>query len=381
MAAVSQGTLMASDLKSDPQYSFWLQKGYVGLFQQLVSDTSSIVEMVRREYQTGKVSRQAADYVSKLADNYQDYYDQTVTDLQNQLTVIQHSYDQQKSTTYSDPTSALNEILRRQDMSARLALMTNDQLKRYADDQGQGLITLPEVDQQAIISELDKRGITFELTQFQALKANQYKSDPNWQRITAVLKNTWAVSPAGENTSLAYLSPSTDKNGSFDIKFISIGAIKQAAGMDYDAGKALVDQLSQAADWLKAFSEAAKPLADIQAAKVQDGMDYVESVPAVKVADNDPRINPDGSHWSWIAMYTFLAERFGDDPAVVGNAIYSDPTDPGYDIEKRYDLMMSLYKQAKAEGKYHALKIVDTDGKNPETLSDDDIKKLFGDLD
>lgn len=80
-------------------------------------------------------------------------------------------------------------------------------------------------------------------------------------------------------------------------------------------------------------------------------------------------------------MYNFLEERFGNDPAIANNPIYNDPMDPNYDIEKKYKMMMKLYNDQKATGHYYVLKLVDTHGKNPEQMDNDELNKVFGKVD
>lgn len=105
-----------------------------------------------------------------------------------------------------------------------------------------------------------------------------------------------------------------------------------------------------------------------------------ELAESYKVADNDPRINENGSKYSWVVFYTFLVERFGDDPRIKANPVYYDPGDPSYDIDKRYKLLKQIYKEQKSLGEYRPVKVIDVQNENPEEMSDKDIAKVFGDI-
>lgn len=382
-----QGSLTLDQLRNDPEYSFWLTKDYASIFGQLVNNAASIAQMVRAQYQTGKINKQANDYINSLAKTYTALYNQTVNTIKNQMTVIEQSYVSQTDADYTDATAALNEMLRRQDLTARLAMMTDDQLKQYTVDNGQGLIALPEYDQQQIIAELDKRGIELEKTQFRMAKANQYKNDPNWQQLAAMLKNAWVVQPKGSNTSLVYLQAESDGKGGFNINinYVSVDILKKLVTMDKHTAADIVQRLDRGLSFLKGFSNELHPEKNISAAQFQSGLEYSRAFEKknakIKVADNDPRINQSSSHWSLIAMYNFLEERFGNDPAITNNPIYNDPMDPNYDIEKKYKMMMQLYNDQKATGHYYVLKLVDTHGQNPETMDNDELDKVFGKVD
>lgn len=382
----SNGVISLDELKSDPTYHFWILEGYVSIFSQLVADADQVNKLVAAQYKNVKVSDQAADFVTALSDQYANFYGQTVNSIKDVMRVIQHSYDQQSDTQYTDPADALNEMLRRQNLVARLSLMTDDQLKSLADDGGQGLITLPEYDQQQILTALDNRGIDFEQVKFQTLKASQYKSDPNYQKLSALLQAAWTVTPNGANTMLAYPLPvRNDNTGDFTIKFIEISIINNIAGMDQATGAKAVSDLQVALSFLKGLSEEVKPEEDMASISATSAVEWADkAIPSqneLKVADNDPRINPDSSHWSWLVMYTFLSERFSNNPVITNNPIYSDQMDPNYDIEKRYNMMLDLYQSQKATGEYKPLKAIDTGDENPEEMDDQEIEKVFGKVD
>lgn len=271
-----QGSLTLDQLRNDPEYSFWLTKDYASIFGQLVNNAASIAQMVRAQYQTGKINKQANDYINSLTKTYTAFYNQTVNTIKNQMTVIEQSYVSQTDADYTDATAALNEMIRRQDLTARLAMMTDDQLKQYTVDNGQGLIALPEYDQQQIIAELDKRGIELEKTQFRMAKANQYKNDPNWQQLAAMLKNAWVVQPKGSNTSLVYLQGESNGNGGFniDIHYVSINVLKQLATMDKYTASDTVQKLDRGLSFLKGFSNELHPEKNISAVQFQNSLEY-----------------------------------------------------------------------------------------------------------
>ena len=58
--------------------------------------------------------------------------------------------------------------------------------------------------------------------------------------------------------------------------------------------------------------------------------------------------------------------------------MYSDASNPSYDIEKRFNMLKKIYHGKKALGQYQPLKIVDTKGKDPEAMNESEIDKVFG---
>lgn len=77
-------------------------------------------------------------------------------------------------------------------------------------------------------------------------------------------------------------------------------------------------------------------------------------------------------------MQQVTAEQLHDDPRIASNAIYSDITNPQYDIDKTYQLLRSIYYEKLKNGQYKPVKIINTHGKNPEEMSDEEIVKVFG---
>lgn len=377
----NKGYYTEDDLKNNYDYGFWTSPEYVAELTSFVNYCSMVPSLVAKEYTVDKTNRTISDWINDFVTNYSKMYQSTTQGLKDQLTAIKESYNQSKDVTYTDTTSALNEVLRRQNLTAKLSNMSDDQLKDYVSNAMDNLFKLPDYDQQQIIEEVKKRGIDYSAAELSAARDRQYESDPNYQKYFGLLKNAWTVQPNGQNTFVAYFAKQPDDT--YTLKFVAAGLIKQLSTMTPDAAADKINELKAGLTVAKHFESGRESLIHSQALQgVKDDMQRLDNNShKYEVADNDPRINEQGSHWNWSVYYTFLSERFGQEPELTSNPIYSDPTNPNYDIDKRYNIMKNIYLEQKRNNQYRPLKLVDVpNNKNPEELDDNTIEKLFGEF-
>lgn len=369
-------------LKNNSKYGYWTSKEYVDQFAKFVDDCQQVAGLVTAQYNDQKIKNDIDTMYNEFNNSYTSTYNSTVNAIQKQMDIIKNSYDNQNDIVYSDATSALNEVLRRQNFQAKLALMSDTQLKSYTDNPQENLVGLPLVDQKAVIDEFHKRGIKLSEAVIQDALQNRYKSDTNYQRMSDLLSNVWTVTPNGKNTTLAYFLPQSD--GTYSLQFVYVSVLSKIASLQPADANELISKLNTGLSTLKSLG--GQKLAIHQQSKATQLKefvnDYLGSKDDYKVADNDPRLNKNGSHWDWSVSYDFLAERFANRPEIANNPVYGDPASPNYDIEKKYYAMKHIYDTEMANNQYRPLKIVQVpNDANPDELSNSDIVKLFGAVD
>lgn len=379
---MNNGTFTKDILKNNAKYGYWTSKEYVDQFAKFVDDCQQVAGLVTAQYNDQKIKNDTDTMYNEFNNSYTSTYNSTVNAIQKQMDIIKNSYDNQNDIVYSDATSALNEVLRRQNFQAKLALMSDTQLKSYTDNPQENLVGLPLVDQKAVMDELHKRGIKISEAVIQDALQNRYKSDTNYQRMSDLLSNVWTVTPNGKNTTLAYFLPQSD--GTYSLQFVYVSVLDKLASLQPADANELISKLKNGLSALKSLGY--QKLAIHQQSKstqLKEWVnDYTANKDSYKVADNDPRLNENGSHWSWSAFYDFLAERYENRPEIANNPVYGDPASPNYDIEKKYYAMKHIYDTEMANNQYRPLKIVHVpNDANPDELSNSDIVKLFGAVD
>lgn len=366
---------------NDPKYSAFIAPTYVEQFGKFVAMCNQVGNLVKSRYANDKIKEDTQALYSNFYADYQKFYSQAAHSMQNQIAAIKESYEETAAPAYTDATSALNELLRRQDFAAKVSLMTNDKLKAFTEDHSASLVRLPQVDQQAILRELRRRHIKYEVTAIEVAQDNQYQSDPNWQKLNATMANLWAIGAKDKNTTLAYYV--RQDNGTYALQFVNLSLVDQLTGMRVEQIQETLKPISDGLTTLQSLSRQADrnkvPMMSTAVSDYRQSSDTMAE--QYQVADNDPRINENGSHWTWVVFYTFLKERFADDPRVADNPVYSNALNPNYDIEKTYNLLKSIYEEKQATQEYTPVKLVQVPGgQNPETLSDSEIEKLFGEF-
>lgn len=375
-------TLTKDILKNNSKYGYWTSKEYVDQFAKFVDDCQQVARLVTAQYNDQKIKNDIDTMYNEFNNSYTSTYNSTVNAIQKQMDIIKNSYDNQNDIVYSDATSALNEVLRRQNFQAKLALMSDAQLNSYTDNPQENLVGLPLVDQKAVMDEFHKRGIKISEAVIQDALQNRYKSDTNYQRMSDLLSNVWTVTPNGKNTTLAYFLPQSD--GTYSLQFVYVSVLDKLASLQPADANELISKLKNGLSALKSLGY--QKLAIHQQSKstqLKEWVnDYTANKDSYKVADNDPRLNENGSHWSWSVFYDFLAERYENRPEIANNPVYGDPLSPNYDIEKKYYAMKHIYDTEMANNQYRPLKIVQVpNDANPDELSNSDIVKLFGAVD
>lgn len=369
-------------LLNDTHYQIYFTKDYVQQFSNFVDACNQIINLKKSRYADDKIKEDAEDIYNSFYQGYENFYNTASHRLQTKLTVMKNSYDNRQLPTYTTATEALSELLRRQDFSAEVSLMTNDQLKSYLDENTSELFNLPYVDQQAILKELHRRRIKFADEVLEEKRQNRYKDDPNYQRFQNIMSSAWSISANGKNTQLAYFTENED--GSYQMTFVFINLINKLQSMQLEEAEDTVEPLMMGLAGLRSISNQIHvddpAIGNMMANVVYD--DFKQTAGQYKVADNDPRLNRNGSHWNWSVFYDFLVERFGNDPRITQNPIYADPSNPNYNIDKKYHVLLSIYNEQKTLHQYKPVKVVTVpNGKNPESLDDDEINKLFGKFD
>lgn len=369
-------------LKNNSKYGYWTSKEYVDQFAKFVDDCQQVAGLVTAQYNDQKIKNDTDTMYNEFNNSYTSTYNSTVNAIQKQMDIIKNSYNNQNDVVYSDATSALNEVLRRQNFQAKLALMSDTQLKSYTDNPQENLVGLPLVDQKAVIDEFHKRGIKLSEAVIQDALQNRYKSDINYQRMSDLLSNVWTVTPNGKNTTLAYFLPQSD--GTYSLQFVYVSVLSKIASLQPADANELISKLKNGLSALKSLGYQKLAIhQQSQATQLKEWVnDYTANKDSYKVADNDPRLNENGSHWSWSVFYDFLAERYENRPEIANNPVYGDPLSPNYDIEKKYYAMKHIYDTEMANNQYRPLKIVRVpNDANPDELSNSDIVKLFGAVD
>lgn len=379
---MNNGTFTEEELKNNPKYGYWTSKDYVDQFGKFVADCQKVADLVRAQYNDQKISNDIEDMYNDFNAGYTSTYQGTVSSLQKQLDTIKDSYEDTTDPVYSDATSALNELIRRQNFKAKLALMSNNQLKGYMDNAPETMMKLPLFDQKTVLDEFHNRKIKYDEAVIRDAQQNRYKADPNFQRLSSILSNTWSVTPNGKNTTLAYFLLQSD--GTYTLNFVYVSVLDKIGHLPIDEATNTVNKLQQGLSSLRKLGS--QNSVNQNQSKIKQASElvdtYVSGSQNYKIADNDPRINESGSHWRWGAFYEFLQERFGNEQEIVSNPVYSDVMNPNYDIDKRYHAMKGIYETQLTNHQYHPVKIIKVPGdKNPEELSDKDIIKLFGAID
>lgn len=379
---MNNGTFTEEELKNNPKYGYWTSKDYVDQFGKFVADCQQVADLVKAQYNDQKISSEIKSLYDNFDSEYTSIYQNTVNSLQGQLDTIKNSYEDTTDPVYSDATSALNELIRRQNFKAKLALMSENQLKGYMDNAPETMMKLPLSDQKAVLDEFHNRKIKYDEAVIRDAQQNRYKADPNFQRLSSILSNAWTVTPNGKNTTLAYFLLQSD--GTYTLNFVYVSVLDKIGHLPIDEATNTVNKLQQGLSSLRKLGS--QNSVNQNQSKIKQASElvdtYVNGSQKYKIADNDPRINESGSHWRWTAFYEFLQERFGNDQVIVSNPVYSDITNPNYDIDKRYHAMKGIYETQLTNHQYHPVKIIKVPGdKNPEELSDKDIIKLFGAID
>ena len=366
-----QGQFTQEYLRNNDQFNYLSDPDYIQGLQSLLNGRQQLLDLEQQQYNAQKINDTRSEITNKFMAAFAEFYANYVNQRKKTMTDIEQSYNQPTRTEYSNDKDALNEMLRRQDVEAEYALMSDNELQKKIDESLDEVIALPLYDQNVIVSELKKRGIDLDLAKFQLEQKSKYKSDPNWKQAMNELNGIAYCRPQGRNTVLGLLEPAD--NGQSNMQFKTINEILNAADQEADLMKMGLSYMNGIGHRRNSNHYAA---AGLQAANdLASGKDKAKEI---TVADNDPRINQEGSKYNWSVLYDFLSERFGDDPRITSNPIYSEVSSPVYDISKRYDMLMSIYKEKQLSHEYSPIKIIDTHNVDPETMPDKDIKKIFG---
>lgn len=366
-----QGQFTQEYLRNNDQFNYLSDPDYIQGLQSLLNGRQQLLDLEQQQYNAQKINDTRSEITNKFMTAFTEFYANYVNQRKKAMTDIEQSYNQPTRTEYSNDKDALNEMLRRQDVEAEYALMSDNELQKKIDESLDEVIALPLYDQNVIVSELKKRGIDLDLAKFQLEQKSKYKSDPNWKQAMNELNGIAYCRPQGRNTVLGLLEPAD--NGQSNMQFKTINEILNASDQEADLMKMGLSYMNGIGHRRNSNHYAA---AGLQAANdLASGKDKAKEI---TVADNDPRINQEGSKYNWSVLYDFLSERFGDDPRITSNPIYSEVSSPVYDISKRYDMLMSIYKEKQLSHEYSPIKIIDTHNVDPETMPDKDIKKIFG---
>lgn len=366
-----QGQFTQEYLRNNDQFNYLSDPDYIQGLQSLLNGRQQLLDLEQQQYNAQKINDTRSEITQKFMAAFTEFYANYVNQRKKAMTDIEQSYNQPTKTEYSNDKDALNEMLRRQDVEAEYALMSDNELQKKIDESLDEVIALPLYDQNVIVSELKKRGIDLDLAKFQLEQKSKYKSDPNWKQAMNELNGIAYCRPQGRDTVLGLLEPAD--NGQSNMQFKTINEILNASDQEADLMKMGLSYMNGIGHRRNSNHYAA---AGLQAANdLASGKDKAKEI---TVADNDPRINQEGSKYNWSVLYDFLSERFGDDPRITSNPIYSEVSSPVYDISKRYDMLMSIYKEKQLSHEYSPIKIIDTHNVDPETMPDKDIKKIFG---
>lgn len=362
-------------IEDNPEFYFWTSNEYLEQLSNFVQDCKKVLQLGRDRYSADKINEDAEALYQSFMSNYTAMYNSYTLRLKQTMHDIKESYETPVNPNFSEG-EGINELLRRQNSEASYRIMSDDKLKQFVNDDLDQIASLPVYDKKLILDELNNRGIDYDKAAFETAIENRYQLDPNYRQAATELKNVWASQPQGKSTQLAYFV--NDDNGA-SVQFESVDLILNAAGL----GSAAIDKLNVLNQGISLMKQlGSKHNDDLHESAVTDMNRYIDTQKAtsqaLQVADNDPRLNRNGSHWSWSVAYTFLAERFGSDPQIIGNPMYSDASNPSYDIEKRFNMLKKIYHGKKALGQYQPLKIVDTKGKDPEAMNEAEIDKVFG---
>ena len=366
-----QGQFTQEYLRNNDQFNYLSDPDYIQGLQSLLNGRQQLLDLEQQQYNAQKINDTRSEITQKFMAAFTEFYANYVNQRKKAMTDIEQSYNQPTKTEYSNDKDALNEMLRRQDVEAEYALMSDNELQKKIDESLDEVIALPLYDQNVIVSELKKRGIDLDLAKFQLEQKSKYKSDPNWKQAMNELNGIAYCRPQGRDTVLGLLEPAD--NGQSNMQFKTINEILNASDQEADLMKMGLSYMNGIGHRRNSNHYAA---AGLQAANdLASGKDKAKEI---TVADHDPRINQEGSKYNWSVLYDFLSERFGDDPRITSNPIYSEVSSPVYDISKRYDMLMSIYKEKQLSHEYSPIKIIDTHNVDPETMPDKDIKKIFG---
>lgn len=367
-----QGTFTAEQLQA-PKYNYLSDPEYISVLSELTTGRQHLIDLENQRYSADKINDDKQSILDKFTSDYAAMYANYTDPRKNTLNTIQNSYEEPSDPEYGSEVEATNELLRRQNAAARYALMTDEQLKDFVTESLSELASLPLYDQKLVIDELSKRHIDYDKSRLQQARQEQYKADPNWQQAFDELDGIKYCQPQGLNTMFGILAPEDDGSAILDFK-------SPTQVLQFSAEQA--KGFSQALSYMRSLGS--KRGKDLSQASVQqaneDVSSYLSNESSYQIADNDPRIKENGSHWNWAAFYLFLKERFGNIPEVANNPVYSDILNPNYDIEKTYNVMRQAYYTRLNNKQYLPVKVVDTHGKNPEEMSDSSIETLFGKL-
>lgn len=358
----------AEQLHDDPRFYYLSEPGYIAAIRELLSGRQALANLKNQRYSTAKINNDRKDIIDKFLQDYQAVYDSFSKRCRQSMDTIQNSYSEPNNEQFTDELDALNELLRRQSAKAKYSLMTDDELKDFVAGNSVNLIGLPLYDQQIIVEQLKKRHIDYSLAELKAARDNQYQNDPNWLQSMQALDGIQYSQPNGLNTFMGVAQQNDD--GSVELQFYTPNDILNSSSQQAAAIEADLKYMA---------SLGSKRQHDFVAATVKQIIDTRDTnSDQYKIADNDPRINENGSKYNWGVWYDFLNERFSSDPRIASNPIYSDALSSNYDIKGKYQLMRSIYYEKLNGGQYKPVKIVNTHGKNPEEMSDKEIAKVFG---
>lgn len=358
----------AEQLHDDPRFYYLSEPGYIAAIRELLSGRQALANLKNQRYSTAKINDDRKDIIDKFLQDYQAVYDSFSKRCRQSMDTIQNSYSEPNNEQFTDELDALNELLRRQSAKAKYSLMTDDELKDFVAGNSVNLIGLPLYDQQIIVEQLKKRHIDYSLAELKAARDNQYQNDPNWLQSMQALDGIQYSQPNGLNTFMGVAQQNDD--GSVELQFYTPNDILNSSDQKASAIESNLNYMA---------SLGSKRQHDFVAATVKQIIDTRDTnSDQYKIADNDPRINENGSKYNWGVWYDFLNERFSSDPRIASNPIYSDALSSNYDIKGKYQLMRSIYYEKLNGGQYKPVKIVNTHGKNPEEMSDKEIAKVFG---
>lgn len=374
---MAQGRYTREQLQTVPNFNYLSDPAYIAALKVFLDAERYLKGLQDQRYSADKINDDSRERLDWFINTYTQMFGNYVQTRKALMNTIEQGYKQDKSTTYTNSIDALNEQLRRQDVVAKFGLMTDDELTEYTTTAIDNLLDLPLYDQKAFLDELQKRGIEFNVLKLRNARDNQYKDDPNWNRAYLEWSGIQYSKPQGDNTMFAYLEPCDD--GSYNTEYLTAKSL-----LTFGSSNVLVDdKINQLATGIDAMESIGKQRRDDSAAAfAKQTLDEADAKAAtansLKIADNDPRIDENSTKYKWDQFYAFLNERFGDEPRITANPVYSDAYDPKFDLDQRFNAMKSIYVGKKMLGTYKPLKVIDTKGKAPEEMSDEQINKLFG---
>lgn len=364
---------LLENIVSNPKLDFLTRPEYTAVVQNFVSLYQNAYNEQMQQYQASKVLGDLEDGSQALIQVFKEFLEGYKNEQQNIITAIEDNYVEPTQTAYTSDTDALNEVLRRQDVAAHYSTVNDKKLKSIAETATENITELPVYDEQVLLNELEKRNIDFDRMQLVVAREEGYKSNSQYINAQTALINVSTYLQVSDNE-LQFMIPNPDYvQGQIQTEFLFPHLSDIKNDLSTGISKAIQDKIKQIA----AGGTLLNGLSHNRKVNSQKPVETVNNK-KYQVADNDPRIEPDSTKYSWLVSYSFLTERFGDEPKIKAEPRFDVMNKDIFDIQKKYKAMYQIYKSQKAAGIYKPLKQINTNGRDPLSMSDQDINKLFG---